>query len=298
MFKQIVVGVDEHEGGRDAIALATKLLAPDGELTLAYVYAGDPHVYRSASPAFDASERERARELLERTRQETGVQANLRWRGSPSVGRGLHELCEVIGADLLVVGSSRRGLLGRVLIGDDTRAALNGAPCAIAIAPAAYSQQPVAMRGIGVAYNGSPESEHAVAVAREIASECGAKLSAFEAVSLPTYATVGGPVAIDDALEGIVDDARQRIAELGGVEPHAAYGYPAEELGVYSASLDLLIVGSRGYGPIGRLIHGSTSQQLVHSARCPLLVLPRAARATEAPEEAEDGRDSAVAPKG
>ena len=87
------------------------------------------------------------------------------------MGRGLHELCEVNGADLLVVGSSRRGLLGRVLIGDDTRAALNGAPCAIAIAPAGYSQQPVAMREIGVGYDGSPESEHAVAVARKVAAQ-------------------------------------------------------------------------------------------------------------------------------
>ena len=34
MFKQIVVGVDEHEGGRDAVALAKNLLARDGELTL------------------------------------------------------------------------------------------------------------------------------------------------------------------------------------------------------------------------------------------------------------------------
>jgi nucleotide-binding universal stress UspA family protein len=298
MFKQIVVGVDEHEGGRDAIALARNVLARDGELTLAYVFAGDPHVYRSASAAYEAFERERASELLERTRAETGVQAHLRWRGSPSAGRGLHELCEVIGADLLVVGSSRRGLLGRVLIGDDTRAALNGAPCAIAIAPAGYSHQPVAMREIGVGYDGSPESEHAVAVARKVAAQCGAKLSAFEAVSLPTYAFLAGPAPIDDAFEDLVDDARKRIEALDGVEPHAAYGHPAEELGVYSASLDLLIVGSRGYGPMGRLIHGSTSQQLAHTARCPLLVLTRAVRAIETPEAAEGGRDTAVALKG
>ncbi|MGZ4187452.1 MAG: universal stress protein [Solirubrobacteraceae bacterium] len=298
MFKQIVVGVDEHEGGRDAIALGKRLLAREGELTLAYIYAGDPHVYRGASAASEASEREHALELLEQTREESGVQAHLRWRGSPSVGRGLHELCEVIGADLLVVGSSRRGLLGRVLIGDDTRAALDGAPCAIAVAPAGYAQQPVAMSEIGVAYNGSPESEHAILVAREIAAGCGAKLSAFEAVSLPTYAFVGGPAPIDDALDGLVDDARKRIADLGGVEPHAAYGLPVEELAVYSASLDLLIVGSRGYGPIGRVMHGSTSQQLAHTARCPLLVLPRAARAIEADEGAQASRDATVASKG
>ena len=102
-------------------------------------------------------------------RGETGVEAHLHWYGSSSVGRGLHELCDVIGADLLVVGSSRRRLLGRVLIGDDTGAALNGAPCPIAIAPSNYSQQPGMTREIGVGYDGSPESEHALSVARTLA---------------------------------------------------------------------------------------------------------------------------------
>jgi nucleotide-binding universal stress UspA family protein len=259
------------------------------------VYPGDTYVYRGASAAYEAGERERARELLEKVRGETEVQAHMRWREAPSVGRGLHELCEVIGADLLVVGSSRRGLLGRVLIGDDTRAALNGAPCAIAIAPTGYSAQSVAMREIGVGYDGSPESEHAVAIARRIAAECGAKLSAFEAVSLPTYAFIGGPAPIDDALEQLVDDARDRITALGGVEPHAAYGRPVEELAVYSASLDLLIVGSRSYGPIGRLIHGSTSLELAGAARCPLLVLTRAARDATKEDVAEGDPESRAA---
>jgi nucleotide-binding universal stress UspA family protein len=58
MFDHVLVGIDEHEGGRDALALARKLLAPAGELTLAHVYAGDPHVYRSASAAYDAAQRD------------------------------------------------------------------------------------------------------------------------------------------------------------------------------------------------------------------------------------------------
>jgi nucleotide-binding universal stress UspA family protein len=209
------------------------------------------------------------------------------------VGRGLHELCELIGADLVAVGSSRRGLLGRVRIGDDASAALNGAPCSIAIAPTNYSQQPGAMRAIGIGYDGSPESEHALSVARMLAGASGAKLSALEAVSLPSEAFLG-PGAVDNTPRRLLDDARGRIAALGDVEPHAAYGQPAEELALYSASLDLLIVGSRGYGPIGRLIHGSTSQQLAHSARCPLLVLTRTARPSSTDEAAEHGREGRV----
>jgi len=297
MFKQIVVGVDGRAGGRDAIALAKLLVAEGGELTLAHVVPGDAHAYRGTSAAYEAPEAQRAEALLETVREETGVEAHLRWRGASSVGRGLHELCELIGADLVAVGSSRRGLLGRVLIGDDTSAALNGAPCSIVIAPTNYSQQPGALRAIGVGYDGSPESEHALSVARMLADASGAKLSALEAVSLPSDAFLG-PGAVDNTPQRLLEDARGRIAALGDVEPHAAYGQPAEELALYSASLDLLIVGSRGYGPIGRLIHGSTSQQLAHSARCPLLVLTRTARPSATDEAAEQRREGRVPLKG
>lgn len=295
MFKQIVVGVDGRAGGRDAVALAKLLVAAGGELTLAHVVPGDAHAYRGG-PAYEAPEAERAEAMLEAVREEAGVEAHLRWRRSSSVGRGLHELCELIGADLVTVGSSRRGLLGRVLIGDDTSAALNGAPCSIAIAPTNYSQ-PGAMRKIGVGYDGSPESEHALSVARMLAGSSGAKLSALEAVSLPSAAFLG-PGAVDNTPGRLLEDARGRIAALGDVEPHAAYGQPAEELALYSASLDLLIVGSRSYGPIGRLIHGSTSHQLAHSARCPLLVLARTARPTATDEAAGHGLEGAVPLKG
>src|SRR5947208_11498458 len=188
MFKQIVVGVDGRAGGRDAIALAKLLVAAGGELTLAHVVPGDAHADRGASAVYEASEAERAEALLETMREETGVEAHLRWRGSSSVGRGLHELCELIAADLVTVGSSRRGLLGRVLIGDDTSAALNGASCSIAIAPTNFSQQPGAMREIGVGYDGSPESEHALSVGTTLADASGVKLSALEAVSFPSVA--------------------------------------------------------------------------------------------------------------
>jgi nucleotide-binding universal stress UspA family protein len=280
MFKQILVGVDEHEGGHDAIALATRLIAADGHVTLAFVETSGPYTYRGVSVMYAAGEREHALGRLRKAREQAGIDAEIAYLRSGSVGRGLHELAERDYADLLVLGSCRRGLVGRVLIGDDTRAALNGATCAVAIAPAGYAAEPKIMREIGVGYDGSPESVHALEFARKLAAEFGAKLSAFEAVALPRYAFSAGLLPTDVAVEELVDEAQQRVAALGDVEPHAAYGHPAVELAMYSASLDLLIVGSRSYGPIGRLVHGSTSQQLAHTARCPLLVLTRAARAT------------------
>ena len=127
------------------------------------------------------------------------------------------------------------------------------------------------MREIGVAYNGTEESEHALEIARRLAVATGARLSAFEAVAVGSGSSdqlVVSGVAVDE----LVSEARNRIAVLGGVEAHAACGDAAAELALYSASLDLLIVGSRGYGRVGRLLHGSTSRQLARMARCPLLV--------------------------
>ena len=282
MFNNVVVGIDDDEGGRDAIALAKTLAAGGAKLTFAQVYQGDSAVSRATRPDYEAKQHDRIRELLEMRRAEAGVDAELRWYGSPSVGRGLHELAELTGADLLVIGSSRRGLLGRVLIGDDTRAALNGAPCAVAIAPAGQSRAAAVMREVGVGYDGSPESKRALELARMVAAEHHTTLSAFQAISTPAYLYLGhldtaAPVELA-SIHGEVDEARERIAALGGVEPHAAYGDPVEELTVYSASLDLLVVGSRGYGPLGRLVYGGVAQRLARTARCPLLVLTRSAR--------------------
>jgi nucleotide-binding universal stress UspA family protein len=291
------VGVDGNDGSRDAIALAERLVDQDGDLTLAYVYWGDTQVWRGSSPAYDAVEREHARELLEKAREDAGIEAQLRWQGSSSVGRGLHELAEEIDADLLVIGSPRGGLLGRIHVADSIRDALNGAPCAVALAPAGYGQESVAMREIGVGYDGSPESEHALAVARTLAGAHHAKLSAFAAVTVPTFIAHGRSAADGTTIEDLVDQAREQIARLGGVEPHAGYGDPAEELALYGASLDLLVIGSRGYGPLGRLVHGRTAQHLARRARCSLLVLTRGAREHLAVGEATATSDATVMPK-
>lgn len=289
MFKHVMVGIDGEAGDRDGVALAKLLLADGGRLTLAHIYPGETYAWRGSNPAYATVEEEDARALLERARTEERVDADLHYRGNSSVGKGLHVLAEELGADVLVLGSSRHGLMHRVMIGDHTHAALNGAPCAVAVAPAGYAAETKLMREVGVGYNGSPESEHALAVARELAAAYGAKLSAFEAVSVPTF-VVHGRTAVDtEPISDLVEQARERIAALRGVEAHAAYGAPAEELTVYSASLDLLVVGSRDYGPIGHLMHGSTSEQLAHSARCPLLVLTRASRKARVPEEAAGG---------
>jgi nucleotide-binding universal stress UspA family protein len=278
MFTRVIVGVDEHEGGHDAIALANRLASADAHVTLTRVDATDPFLYRGVSALYESRERERALGQLRAVAVESKPQTSLEAISSASVGRGLHELAEVQKADLLLVGSSRRGLAGRVLLGDDTHAALNGAPCAVAVAPAGYAANPSIISEIGIGYDASPESEQALAIGRVLAAELGARLSALHVISVPAYVLGAGPAPIEASIDDAVAEARERIAALGDIEPHAAYGSPAEELTLFSASVGLLIIGSRGYGPLGRIVHGSVSLRLARSARSPLLVLPRRAR--------------------
>jgi nucleotide-binding universal stress UspA family protein len=280
MFENVIVGVDGRPAGRDAIELARHLVSPEGKLMLTNVHSGALVPVNAVTPGLIADERGASRELLERERAESDLDADTELVScvALSPGRGLHSLAEERGADLLVVGSSSRGVLGRAMLGDDTRAALNGAPCAVAIAARGYAEHPLPLASVGVGYDGSPESETALAAARAVAAQQRAKLLALEVVSIPTYSYTGlTPPALGDTIDALVKDAKERLRAIDDVEGRAVYGLPGEELAAFSNEVNLLVVGSRNYGPLRRLVVGSTSDYLERHARCSLLALPREA---------------------
>ncbi|MGA2929434.1 MAG: universal stress protein, partial [Solirubrobacteraceae bacterium] len=143
MFDNIVIGVDRRQGGRDAIALGRTLQGRGGRLTLAHVYQGkgDTALLRRAPTADDESVRERGLDHLTAVGQRLGLAAALACVKAPTPARGLHRLARSSSADLLVVGSSRRGMIGRLMLGDDTRATLDRPPCAVAVAPAGFARR-------------------------------------------------------------------------------------------------------------------------------------------------------------
>jgi nucleotide-binding universal stress UspA family protein len=256
VFSNVIVGVDGGLHGGDALALARRLAAPGGELRLVHLDVGD----WAASGLPDGETVGGVKVVTER---------------APSVGEGLHRLAEERGADLVVVGSSRRGMFGRVLLGDDTRASLNGAPCAVAIAPSGFSAREAPFSVVGVAYNESRESEEALVTARDLAKTNHLEVRALQVVPMPSYAYAVPPSMSAPFMDDGLDEAAARMAGLEGVETLARRGLPGEELAAFGAEVDLLVVGSRGYGPLQRLIHGSTSDYLMRHARCALLILAR-----------------------
>jgi nucleotide-binding universal stress UspA family protein len=278
MFNNVLVGVDGRPSGRDAIVLARRLLADDGHLTLVHVHGGAPRSPQSSTPALATNAEQEALDLLQRERDATEAQGDLLPFCASSPGHGLHVLAEQRQADLIVVGSSSRSGIGRVMLGDDTRASLNGAPCAVAVAARGYFEHPMPIATIGVGHDGSPESERALAAARAIAARNRALIRALHVVMLPSYTFAGiAAPAVGESVDALLEDARVEVEGLEGVAGRAVYGLAGEELASFGQEVDLLVVGSRNYGPVKRLMLGSTSNHLQRHARCSLLVLPRGA---------------------
>ncbi|HEU4976163.1 MAG TPA: universal stress protein [Baekduia sp.] len=206
---------------------------------------------------------------------------------SSSVVRGLRELAESHDADALVLGPSHRGPVGRVVHGDTTAALLHGAPCAVAVAPRGWARagRHLGERVVGVAWDDGPEARIALDAAARIAERTGAELKLISVVEpLPRSSALDFPD--DEALarsrrETATAAAEEAAAAVAGrctVETIVLDGIPAGRALVDAGpGLDVLVMGSRAYGPLRRVLFGSVSTHVVHAAACPVLVLPRGA---------------------
>lgn len=277
MFGNVLIGVDGRDGGRQAIALAQLLAEPHASFALANVYQTKWPRGGIATVAAEA-ERVASRQLLRHEREQAGIDATLHTVAAPSVARGLHAEAKRWPADLIVVGSCHRRVLGRLLRGDDTRAVMRSATIPVAVAQI-HGELPKRLTRIGIGHDNSPETIRGLAVARALVRRTGAELSAMSVVSLASI-PYGEPIprlwpaVAADMLEG----EAERLDALRDVHGDVAYGDPADELLRFAEDLDLLIVGSRGLAAFQRLTRGSTSEFLAARVNCPLLVVPRGAR--------------------
>ena len=284
MFKTIIVGIDGREGGRDALALAESLQRVLGsDLVAVHAFPLDNYLGRGADGEYEKVIHDRAVELARQEVERAAVSARPFVVADGSPGRALHRAAIAHGADLIVVGSAHRGRVGRVLAGDVAAGTLHGAPCPVLVAPRGYGEHGGELRTIGVGFDGSPESQTALEFAHRIAEALGARLRVIDVVVAPDP---GGPSPAyrpDWAEHAHIrrEEAEDRLAavlaDLGEIATGALpVGDPARELAYAAHDLDLLVTGSRGYGPLRRLMLGSTSTKLVHEAPCPVLVLTRA----------------------
>lgn len=277
MFHKVLVGIDGHAGGLDAAALARQLVAPGGELVLANIDAGYPIAVKGVSGGYERLLHVDSRAVLEQACTQTGIHSQVSYAAT-TVGRGLHELAERESADLVVVGATRRGPAARIFIGDDTRETLKAVrgSVAVAVAPAGYADRPAAIGRIGLAYDGSSESRAAATVARDLAMAMNAELVTTEVVDIPAYLL--HPVKPPDTTPAArpINAVTNQVAALAGSAPHLSAEEADEQMLHAGGTVDLLVMGSRSVGPVTRLLHGGTHEELVRRAGCAVLVVAEA----------------------
>ena len=302
---RILVGHDGGPHARDALALGRLLASVTGaDLVVARVVPWEP-LPLQAVPLPElrnryAEEERAARTELRRAASWPGESAETGPGESPA--QGLQLLAEELNPDIVVMGSSHRGRIGQVRAGNVALRLLNGLHRPVAVAPAGYADRAAPMRRIGVGFDGSPESRVALQVAGELAQAAEAKVWVM-GVAEPYVEAGRDPWAFASSGETVRTDVEERL--LGSLQSAAGSlptgvantaelfsGGPVAVLSDEAKTLDLLVLGSRAYGPVRRVLLGSVSGPLVRQAPCPVLVVPRPAR--HEPEDQRPGAQSAA----
>ena len=192
-------------------------------------------------------------------------------------------LSEYIGPALVVVGSTRRGPVGRVVPGSTGERLLHGSPCPVAIVPRGYAVAgPI--RTVGVGYDGSEESEVALTAACQVAVRFGASLRViriYDATRFgaPALMTIPGEVSYHEDYEKQQREGLDEAVAALPAEVHAETvfiaGPSGPELAAQTEHVDLMVVGSRGYGPRAAVMLGGVTHTVIRKAHCPVIVLPR-----------------------
>ncbi|MDX6584016.1 MAG: hypothetical protein QOI10_3200 [Solirubrobacterales bacterium] len=288
MQRKIVIGYDLEHGGSDALRL--------GRL-FAEVLAGQPIVF-SALPwprylmglehlqkQVDVGMHDRF-DVIRDELQDLGVEPQAVAVASPSAAEALHEFAEREGAAMVVLGSCHRGPLGRTLAGSVGESLMHGASCAISIAPHGYAERSQApLLRIAVAFDGSAEAWPALETGIGLAERCHARLTVISVADYPSYGYAAAwSVLTAEDITDYEEEEKRRLLDLAlgripaGLESEGRLltGDAGSVLSEVSGGFDLIVTGSRAYGPLRRTLLGSTTRKLIRDSACPVLVLPRA----------------------
>jgi nucleotide-binding universal stress UspA family protein len=279
----IIVGVEDSTRSEDAVALAGALSRPAHASIVAvsvFPYDDRPeaHFNLAMRPLLEHMAEQTLDRLCEALNDDPHVRRVAVADLSPA--RALERVALEQDAALIVVGPSHLGHLGRLHPGSTADRLLGGAPCPVALAPKGYRVRPPGIERVAVGYDGAPEAEQALAAAAQLARATGASLRVVRAytrdpivLGVPGFARVV-PAAVDAEREQLERAVAALPADVQA-EPSFVDGDPVRELTRASEESDVLVVGSRGHGPIGAVLTGSVSSRLARTAGCPLVIVPR-----------------------
>ncbi len=278
---RLLVALEDREGGWDALELARVI--GNGErvsaLLATVLHPGAIPLDHEIPPEEESDETSK---LFERAREKLpGIEVETQAYEGGSPAGILTRIAEREDFDAIVIGSSSRGAPGRVMLGTVAHSLLNGAPADVAVAPRGYAAgEHDAPRTIAVGYDGRPESRVALRHAEAIAHRSNAKLEILTVVRPPivlpvTVPGIGPPPSPADP-KPMLSEALESVDPRLPAECDRLDGDPVLALvDACEGGVDLLVLGSRGYGPIKRVLLGSVARQVAQRASCPVLVAKR-----------------------
>lgn len=271
----IVVGFGRDDASLDAVALAAALGRATGSgLTGVHVTEGE-HRFTPYDSLSQADLRDDAADLRERFNRAVLEFGPIRSFGFRSIAAtnaptGLQQAAADSHPLALVVGSTHRGGIGRVLFGGTAEVAVRGTPCAVTVASEGMRAGKVEIATIGVGFDGSGASAEAIAGAVALAAAADATLHAIAVTPRAQSRSGVASERMADALDAALEEAGAADARRS-----VLCGNPVKELTRAGEDLDLLVVGSCAYAPLRHALAGSVCAGLLHRGTTPLLVIPQ-----------------------
>jgi nucleotide-binding universal stress UspA family protein len=289
----IIAGFSSSRQGVAPLNLAAQLSRTTGDKVIAAVIverampAGvDPiedefqdHVAAQATKALER--------VIDRVRDNSDISVVV--HQSTSIPRGLMELVDQHHADLVVVGSSSSGLLGKVALGSVTDRLVHTVGVPVAIAPRGYSPSANPIERLTASYGGAADAAGLIATSAELAKRWGVRLRIASFTVRPP-SMFGGLVEssaerlvvrqwarrnMDSALKQL-NDART-VVDVPDVDVVVGAGTEWREAvdSITWEPGDLLLLGSGAAGPMAQVFLGSAAAKILRHAPVPVMIVPR-----------------------
>jgi nucleotide-binding universal stress UspA family protein len=289
----IIAGFSSSRQGTAPLNLAVQLSRTTGEniVAAAIIERAVPSGLDPIEDEYQGYVADQATKSLERVVEQIrgDLDISLVVHQSSSIPRGLTELVDQHGADLVVVGSSSSGLLGRVALGSVTERLVHTAKVPVAIAPRGYPLSPGPVQRLTAAYGGAADAVGLITTSAELAKKWSVRLriASFTVRPVTMY---GGSIersaenlvvkqwtrkTMDAALEQL-EDARRQV-EVPDVDVVVGAGTDWRDAvdGIAWQSGDLLLLGSGAAGPVSQVFLGSAASKILRHAPVPVMIVPR-----------------------
>ena len=213
-------------------------------------------------------------------------------------GKAFDQICheaKQLGADLIIISTHGYTGLKHMLLGSTAERVVRHASCPVLVVRdfvsrggnGARERKAFRLKKILVAVDFSEHSRQALAHAVALAKHFGSKVILFHSVSAHYYATNPDYTVYDlpDLMESLREGAEKQMQDLvrrtafSGVpfESQVTVGIPSETILQFAvdAGADLVVTATHGRTGLKRALIGSTAEQIVRFAKCPVLAIPR-----------------------